>query len=190
VSTLVSSQPLTAAVQLARLCHHRWALPVLAALHAGYGGGRVAPLLHRLGVARPSLRRTLDDLTALGLVRWNPGYGHPLRPELLLLGPGRKLAPGCAALLAAADEEGARDVVLCKWSLGALAALASGRERFSLLAGALGSVTPRALVLALRGLEGAQLVERAVYDDVPARVLYRLTPAGRRLARLALALAG
>jgi DNA-binding HxlR family transcriptional regulator len=188
VSTLVSPQPLSGAARLARLCHHRWTLPVLSALHTGEAGGRVAPLLRRLGVARPSLRRTLDDLVALGLVRWNPGYGHPLRPELLLLGPGRKLAPACAALLAATGEAGARSTLLCKWSLAALAALAAGHERFSALAGALGPVTPRALVLALRRLEGAGLVERAVYDDVPPSVLYRLTPAGRRLARLAAAL--
>jgi len=188
VSTLAPSRPLSGPARLARLCHHRWALPVLSALHTGEAGGRIAPLLRRLGVARPSLRRTLAGLVAEGLVRSNPGYGHPLRPELVLLGPGRKLAPGCAALLAAAGDAGAPDAVLCKWSLAALAALAAGHARFSALEAALWPVTPRALALALRRLETAGLVARAVYDDVPPSVLYRLTPAGRRLGQLAAAL--
>jgi len=191
--TLASSQapaaPLDGAVRLAQLCHHRWALPVLAALHAGTGGGRVAPLLRALGVARPSLRRTLEALLERGLVRRNPGYGHPLRPELLLLGGGRALGQGAAQLLAAAGRAGARDAVLRKWSLAALVALDAGCARFSALEQALGGVTARALVQALRELEGAGLVVRDVFDDVPPSVRYRPTAAGRRLARLAARLA-
>ncbi len=188
MSSRAPPAPLERALRLAELCHHRWALPVLAVLHSGAGGGRVAPLLRGLGVARPSLRRALDGLVERGLVRRNPGYGHPLRPELLLLSPGRALGPPAAALLSAAERAEARDAVLRKWSLAVLVALAAGRERFSALQSALGAITPRALTQALRELEEARLVARDVFADAPPSVRYRLTPAGRRLARLAAAL--
>ena len=41
-------------------------------------------LQRRLDVTRDSLRRALDALIALGYVRRNEGYGHPLRPEYLI----------------------------------------------------------------------------------------------------------
>jgi DNA-binding HxlR family transcriptional regulator len=171
---------------LADLFHLSWTVPVLAELAAGAAGGRVAPLQARLGVSRPSLRRTLDGLIERGLVRRNPGYGHPLRPELVPLPRGAALAPWCARVLAAAEALGVAEVARRKWSLAALAALKTGAERFSEVQEILAGVTARALAQTLQRLEAAELVERAVYDDRPPSVRYRLTPAGRRLAARAL----
>ena len=126
--------------ELIALCHHRWSAPVLAELGRTHGT-RFVVLAKHLGVGRTSLRRTLDALVELGLVRRNPGYGHPLRPEYLLTSAGESVAARCERLLAAVD--GTRDVVLRKWSLPVLAALGQ-RARFSELRDALPGVTPRA----------------------------------------------
>jgi DNA-binding HxlR family transcriptional regulator len=165
---------------LIALFHHRWSAPVLAEL-GRTRGTRFVVLVNRLGVGRESLRRTLAALTKLGLVRRNPGYGHPLRPEYLLTPAGERAAARCERLLAAAD--GSRDVVLRKWSLPVLVAL--GREaRFSELRDSLPGVTARALALALKDLERAQLVDRRVEETYPPAAVYAPTPAAARLQRI------
>ncbi|MGE3165617.1 MAG: winged helix-turn-helix transcriptional regulator [Planctomycetota bacterium] len=171
---------------LSLLCHYRWSVPVLDALQRGTSMGRVAPLLQLLGVTRPSLHRTIDGLVDRGLVRWNPGYGHPLRPELLLSDCGREVGRWCTRMLALADRAGARDLVLRKWALACLAALHAGKQRFGELQHALDGVTARALNQALRQLIEEGMLARVVYDDVPPSVRYRLTAGGRKLARAAI----
>jgi DNA-binding HxlR family transcriptional regulator len=163
---------------LIALFHHRWSAPVLAEL-LRHKGSRFAALSGTLGVGSDSLRRALDSLLALGLVTRNPGYGHPLRPEYVLTDQGRRVAQRCTKLLAASED----DVLLRKWSLPVLAAL--GRPaRFSELRAAVPGVTPRALALALKDLQAADLVERRVEDAYPPRALYTPTPQGRRLQRI------
>lgn len=163
---------------LIALFHHRWSAPVLAEL-LRQKGSRFAALAGTLGVGSDSLRRALDSLHALGLVARNPGYGHPLRPEYILTENGKRIAQRCAKLLAASDD----DVLLRKWSLPVLAAL--GRPaRFSELRASVPGVTPRALALALKDLQAAELVERRIEDAYPPRALYLPTPQGRRLQRI------
>jgi DNA-binding HxlR family transcriptional regulator len=163
---------------LIALFHHRWSAPVLAEL-LRQKGSRFAALSGTLGVGSDSLRRALDSLLALGLVTRNPGYGHPLRPEYVLTDQGRRVAQRCTKLLAASED----DVLLRKWSLPVLAAL--GRPaRFSEVRAAVPGVTPRALALALKDLQAADLVERRVEDAYPPRALYTPTPQGRRLQRI------
>jgi DNA-binding HxlR family transcriptional regulator len=163
--------------ELIALCHHRWSAPVLAEL-GQTRGTRFVVLANRLGVGRTSLRRTLDALVGLGLVRRNPGYGHPLRPEYLLTPEGEEAAVRCERLLAAVD--GNRDVVLRKWSLPVLVAL--GRQaRFSELRDALPGVTARALALALKDLERAGLVDRRVEETYPPTAVYAPTAEAARL---------
>ena len=169
------------------LVHHRWALPVLAELHGLGGGGRFVSLLHRLGASRDSLRQTLGSLGDEGLVMRNPGYGHPLRPEYVLTASGRRIAPACAALVAALRREGVEDVGLKKWSIPVLLELA-GERRFAELREALG-VSPRALTLALKELAEAGLVERRVHDGFPPTSSYRLTRRAMSLRRTASRLA-
>jgi len=163
---------------LIALFHHRWSAPVLAEL-LRQKGSRFAALSGVLGVGSDSLRRALDSLLALGLVARNPGYGHPLRPEYVLTDEGERVAERCAKLLATSED----DVLLRKWSLPVLAALQQP-ARFSELRASVPGVTPRALALALKDLQAAELVERRIEDAYPPRTVYSPTPQGRRLQRI------
>jgi DNA-binding HxlR family transcriptional regulator len=166
---------------LVSLLHRRWTPAILAELHRT-SGSRFVALAHRLGLSRESLRATLHALLAAGLVRRNPGYGHPLRPEYLLTERGAELAPACADLVAALDRLDLTELGLRKWSLPAVLAIADAREaRFSQLAHALPGISPRALTLALKELVAAGLVEREVTSDYPPATVYRL---GRRVGPL------
>jgi DNA-binding HxlR family transcriptional regulator len=164
-----------------RLFHYRWAAPVLAELRHERGS-RFVTLTNRLDVTRDSLRRTLDALCNDGLVERNPGYGHPLRPEYVLTGEGERVAAVCDRLLGVLD--GLEDVALRKWSMPVVHALGGGPRRFSELRGLLAGVSPRALALALKDLQKAGLVERAVTNDYPPGTLYRLTPRALPLAAI------
>lgn len=170
---------------LAHLMHNRWALPLLAELHQT-DGSKFVTLVHRLGISRDSLSRTLEALIAQGWVLRNTGHGHPLRPEYLLTPEGMLLGTPALRLLRELRARGLEEVGLRKWSLPVLLGVSQGQERFSELLRALPGVTNRALTLALKDLEEAGLLERAVG--------YRLTPAGLELAEevraLALSLAG
>ena len=118
-------------MQSSTLFHYRWAPPALALVDER-GGARFVELQRQLGVGRESLRRALDALLELELVRRNPGYGHPLRPEYVVTDAGRHAARMCAAVLAAGDA----DLLLRKWSVPTLARL-DGPRRFSELRSAL-----------------------------------------------------
>ena len=164
---------------LSRLFHHRWAVPVLAALHRT--PGRSANLMHALGVGRDSLRRALDELIDLRLIARNPGYGHPLRPEYLVLPAGALLLPACVDLMAALDSLRVTEAGLKKWSMPVVDALGADSRRFSELRAALPGITARALTLALKDLVAAGLVERTVTDGFPPSTSYRLTRTARPL---------
>jgi DNA-binding HxlR family transcriptional regulator len=161
--------------QLVELFHHRWAAPALALLDER-GGARFVELQRRLGVTRESLRRALESLVELDYVRRNEGYGHPLRPEYLITDAGRS----ASRLAARVTASRARETLLRKWSVPVLASLDEPR-RFSELRATLPRVTPRALALALRDLEGAGLVRRDVLPTRPPSTIYRAT---RRAVRL------
>jgi DNA-binding HxlR family transcriptional regulator len=161
--------------QLIELFHHRWAPPALALL-GERGGSRFVELQRRLAVGRESLKRALDALDDQGLVRRNPGYGHPLRPEYVPTAKGRSAAAMAGRVLAAADP----GVLLHKWPVPVLQELGEGR-RFSELHAGLATATPRALALALQELERAELVRREVLPTRPPSTVYRPTPGGRRV---------
>jgi DNA-binding HxlR family transcriptional regulator len=165
---------------LIALFHHRWSAPVLAELERTRGT-RFVVLIKRLGIGRESLRRTLTALIELGLVRRNPGYGHPLRPEYLLTLRGEAVAKRCSRLLKALD--GNTELALKKWSLPILVALRRP-ARFSELRDSLPGVTARSLALALKDLERAGLVRRRVEDTYPPSTVYATTPAAVRLRRI------
>jgi DNA-binding HxlR family transcriptional regulator len=165
---------------LIALFHYRWSAPVLAEL-GRTGGTRFVVLVKRLGIGRESLRRTLAALIELELVRRNPGYGHPLRPEYLLTERGVGVARTCTRLLSALD--GKASVALKKWSLPVIAALAQP-ARFSELREALPGITARSLALALKELEAAELVHRRVEETYPPSTVYALTEDAARLQRI------
>ena len=61
---------------LVQLGSHRWLVPLLADL-AARKGARFVELVHRLGLSRDSLTRTLEAAQAIGWVRRNPGqFSH------------------------------------------------------------------------------------------------------------------
>ena len=151
------------------LFHHRWAAPALALVDER-GGVRFVELQRALDVGRESLRRAVDGLVAVGYLRRNEGYGHPLRPEYLITDAGRE----AAGLARRVSASAAREVLLRKWSVPVLAELGEPR-RFSELRAALPGVTPRALALALRDLEAAALVRREVLPTRPPSTRYRAT---------------
>ena len=83
-------------------------------------------------------------------------------------------------LLAAACPS--RDVlkhVTSRWGVLVLMVLESGPHRFAELRRAIGGVSERMLAQTLQWLEGDGLVDRRVFDVVPPRVEYRLTPLGQ-----------
>lgn len=176
---------ISATRRLAALLDRRWAVPVLAELSRGAagvsglggGGAKFVTLVHRLGVPRETLSRTLETLIRDGWVVRNPGYGHPVRPEYLLSEAGVSLARACADLLAALAPTGGEPLVQRKWSLPVAGAMASGSARFGEIKAMLPGVTSRALAMALKELEAQGLIERRVDDQYPPRPTYAL--AGR-----------
>jgi len=68
-----------------------------------------------------------------------------------------------------------------KWTLLVVRDLLGGPRRFGELRASLAGVSPKTLTDRLRHLEQAGLVERTVFAEVPPRVEYRLTEAGRTL---------
>lgn len=171
---------------LVRLCHHRWMVPLVAEIGRTQGA-RFAVLAVRLGVSRPSLSRALAAAQDANLVMPNPGYGHPLRPEYLLTPWGEAVAGECREVVRAARDQS--ELIARKWSLPVLAAVASGRVRYSEISRALPTATPRALAQALDGLVQAKCVGRELVDGHPPRPVYSTTRKGRGLARAATRLA-
>ncbi|MGD9689373.1 MAG: winged helix-turn-helix transcriptional regulator [Phycisphaerales bacterium] len=168
---------------LASLTHHRWAIPLLGECAASpVGGWKYVTFLHRLGISRDSLGRTLAALAALGWVHSNPGVPHALRPEYVLTSPGTRVAPACARLMKELRRLDLEDIGLQKWSLPVLLALSSGPRRFRDLRAALPDASPRALSLALRDLESAGLITRTLLDTHPPAAEYLATRRALRLA--------
>jgi DNA-binding HxlR family transcriptional regulator len=168
-------------LRAAALFHHRWSAPILAEMHREGGATRFVVLLNRLGISRDVLSRTLRALIRQGWVRRNPGYGHPLRPEYLLTKSGARLAPECAALISELERQDQLNTALHKWSLPILLATVATGGRFSELKAVLTGITARALVLSLKELHAAGLVERAIVAGFPPSSRYEATPFGKRL---------
>jgi DNA-binding HxlR family transcriptional regulator len=167
---------------LVALGKNRWTLALLADL-ASHRGARFVELLHRLGLPRDSLVRTLDAAKQSGWVIPNPGHGHPLRPEYILTEEGMRLALRAASILAAQNEISLPPMALSRWSLPLVHAISQGWNRFNPLARAVHGATPRALSISLRGLAGAALVTRDLVNGYPPITHYGLTETGIILAQ-------
>lgn len=166
------------------LFHRRWCVPVIAEVHLAAEsrdstGARFVGLMHRLGVARGALRETVEFATAHGWLRRNPGYGHPLRPELVLMARGARLGPACASLWALLRRRGIEEIGLRKWTLPTVWATGEGGGRFVEIRAALPGITDRALAAALRSAVGAGLLTRRMVEGSPPGVVYALKRPGR-----------
>lgn len=186
VTSVDSTTDLPDLSALVRLTHHRWVIPLVAAIGPG---GRFAVLQGQLGVARQTLRRALDAADALGLVLRNPGYGHPLRPEYLLSPRGEEIHGSCRRIVRQARRLDRPDLVGRKWVLPVLAALSGdGPLHFAELEARVAPVSPAALTRTLHELVQAGWVGREAIGTGHAP--YRLEPPARALARAAAGLAG
>ncbi len=75
-------------------------------------------------------------------------------------------------------------IIQGKWTLMILRDLMAGTRRFGELRQSLAGVSPKTLSVRLKELEGAGVLTRAVYAEVPPRVEYALTDKGRELEGL------
>ncbi|MEM6254904.1 MAG: helix-turn-helix domain-containing protein [Cyanobacteria bacterium P01_D01_bin.156] len=90
--------------------------------------------------------------------------------------------------LPACPVEATLELIGGKWKGIVLYHLLDRRMRFNELQRQIGCVTQRMLTKQLRELESSGLVNRMVYPEVPPRVEYELTEAGRTLEPLLIAL--
>ncbi len=168
-------------IDLLALCRYRWSLPLLAAF-GRQSGWRVAPLLKALGASRGAFRQSLEHLLALRLLRPNPGHGHPLRPEYLLVEEHQALAAAAAELDQAFSE--APELLLDRWALPLLLELQQER-RFGELRSRLEPISDRALSLALDRLATAGILQKKLLPTRPPAWSYTLAldpPRRRALA--------
>ena len=166
---------------LRRLTAGRWLLHLMA-LVGERQGARFAEMLS-LGLSRSMLTASLAQLIEVGWLRRNPGHGHPLRPEYVLTDAGRTIAAVAARVAAARQALDLPPDLLSRWALPAVRRLAEGPARFSALRAALAPVTPRALSLALKQMQAAGLIDRALEESYPPVAIYALTERGSLLAR-------
>jgi DNA-binding HxlR family transcriptional regulator len=80
------------------------------------------------------------------------------------------------------------DLLERRWTVSILYVSHEGAVRFNEFQQALGTIPPATLAQRLSDLEEAGVFERAVIDDRPPRVEYRLTRRGRQLRSLVNAL--
>ena len=90
--------------------------------------------------------------------------------------------------LPACPVEATLEMIGGKWKGVILYYLLEERLRFSELKRRIGCVTQRMLTKQLRELEACGLVERTVYPEVPPRVEYEVTPTGKTLEPIVMAL--
>jgi DNA-binding HxlR family transcriptional regulator len=76
-----------------------------------------------------------------------------------------------------------------RWTILVVRDLLGGTRRFGELRDSLAGISPKTLTDRLRSLEERGLVERRMYPEIPPRVEYSLTPAGRSLEPVLVALA-
>ncbi|SFU21269.1 helix-turn-helix domain-containing protein [Mesorhizobium sp. YR577] len=89
--------------------------------------------------------------------------------------------PGCAV-------EAAIGLIDGKWKSIVLFHLLSGTLRFNEIRRHIANVTPRMLTNQLRELEADGLIARKIYAQVPPKVEYSLSPLGRSMEPILLAL--
>jgi DNA-binding HxlR family transcriptional regulator len=80
------------------------------------------------------------------------------------------------------------ELISGRWKVMVIYWLLKGERRFNQLQRDLAGITHRTLAKQLREMEQSGLVERHDYGEIPPRVEYRLTPLGRSLEPILLAM--
>ncbi len=75
-----------------------------------------------------------------------------------------------------------------KWTVEIVSALLGGPRRFGELVATLGGMSGKILSIRLKELERRGFVTRTLYPEIPPRVEYALTDAGRTLAPIIVAM--
>ncbi|WP_437191728.1 winged helix-turn-helix transcriptional regulator [Planctomicrobium sp. SH527] len=68
-----------------------------------------------------------------------------------------------------------------RWKVLVIFHLLKGKQRFGELTRLLGGISARTLTRQLRELEKSGVIDRFVYQEIPPKVEYSLTPLGRQL---------
>jgi DNA-binding HxlR family transcriptional regulator len=165
---------------LIELVHHRWNIPVIAEL-CRLSGAKYVTLVNSLGVSRASLSASLNDLIDQGLVRRNPGHGHPMRPEYLLTEDGLAIGEHCLSLAQLVRRRKETDLAFRKWTLPLVAAIGDDVRRFHEVRDVLLGATPRAITIGLKSILERRWAVRTLIDDYPPAAGYELMPKGQRI---------
>ncbi|GJL61517.1 winged helix-turn-helix transcriptional regulator [Candidatus Nitrospira salsa] len=80
------------------------------------------------------------------------------------------------------------EVIAGRWKILIIHQLLEGTKRFNQLQRELGGITHRTLTKQLREMEERGLLKRKDYREIPPRVEYSLSPVGRSLKRVLLAM--
>ena len=86
------------------------------------------------------------------------------------------------------DVEATLSVLGGRWKPVLLFHLLDGRKRFGELCRMTPNATQRMIILQLREMEADGVISREAFPEVPPRVVYELTPLGRSLEALLLAM--
>ncbi len=81
------------------------------------------------------------------------------------------------------------DVIEGRWTTLVIRELLPGKKRFSEIQRALAGISPKVLTARLRLLERRELLTRTVFATVPPTTEYELTPLGRKLEAVLVAMA-
>ncbi len=163
-----------------QLFHHRWSVPIVANLHTRRHC-RFAELRDILGASRDTLGDTLARLVSNGLVTRTPAGKTPASVEYALSPGGDLVGEACVAAVAAVRTRGLVDVALKKWPMLVVIAIGRGAARYGEMHALLPGITSRALAMALKDLEAANLVERRIGRGYPPTVTYHLTSLGEEI---------
>ncbi len=163
-----------------QLFHHRWSVPIVANLHTR-GHCRFAELRNILGASRDTLGDTIARLVTSGLVVRPTVARTPASVEYALSPAGGLVGEACIAAVAAVRTRGLVEVALKKWPMLVVIAIGRGAARYGEMHALLPGITSRALAMALKDLEAANLVERRIGRGYPPTVTYHLTPLGHEI---------
>lgn len=78
----------------------------------------------------------------------------------------------------------ALEVIQGKWRIPIVISLTYGKKRFGEIQRDIADVSPKMLSQELKALETNKIITRTLYDDMPVKVEYALTPLGVSMGNL------